>query len=170
MASEVERLADMLAGTKELVPWEHGEKVWLYCGKACKEVLHTVMRYGKSKPYALCGHPGCTRSSPNLPKRYRVTQATLEHEAARALPRLLARLAAHDAEVAARARAEVREAIGQRRDWIPCERVPELQAQALREAADDPVVIAWGAAKRLRYLADALAASQGAGESGEGER
>lgn len=93
----VARLRDLLAGTTEVKPYAHGETVYLYCGKACKTVTHTVMVRPNShmtvdlspeKQYALCGTYGCT-SMPKPPVRYRVTEQELAAATIRALPMLL---------------------------------------------------------------------------------
>lgn len=96
-------LRDLIAGTTEVLPYEHGETVYLYCGKACRNVAHTVMvrpnsnmteDLPPSKQYAMCSTYGCM-SMPKPPVRYRVTQRRLEQEAALMLPGLPAALAAH---------------------------------------------------------------------------
>lgn len=93
----VARLRDLIAGTTEVKPYQHGEEVYLYCGKAGKSVEHTVMVRPNShmtedlppeKQYCLCSTRGCM-GMPRPPVRYRVTRGVLEYEAAKALPALL---------------------------------------------------------------------------------
>lgn len=90
-----DRLADLLAGSKELVPYKHGDDVVVYCGKACREVVQHV-RLSNSNGTALvvfCSTAGCMRDHGGLaalPKRYRVPTWELQEQAVKALPRLLA--------------------------------------------------------------------------------
>lgn len=91
------RLRDLLAGTTEVKPYVQGETVDLYCGKAGKNVAHSVMVRPNSnmtedlppdRQYAMCDTYGCM-SMPKPPVRYRVTRQQLESAARLALPQLL---------------------------------------------------------------------------------
>jgi hypothetical protein len=90
------KLLDLLAGTTEVVPYGHGEKVWLYCGKACRKVEHTVTKYGDNEARALCGYGGCTSTVPELPTRHRVTEQQFERAAAAFVRALVSRATAAD--------------------------------------------------------------------------
>jgi hypothetical protein len=88
-SAKAKRLRSLLTAMKTEKPYKDGETVYLYCGKACKYVKHTVLRYGDSAPFALCDHPGCSRAAPLLPKRYQETEVNVAYAALAALPDLL---------------------------------------------------------------------------------
>lgn len=93
-----ERLLDLLAGSTEVVPYEHGDDVTVYCGKACGPVVGHVRVLNHNDPtkrlMVHCSTRGCSGTGHSdvarLPKRYRVSREQLAAEAVSALPELLA--------------------------------------------------------------------------------
>lgn len=94
-SSELALLADLLAGSKEVVPYQHGDDVAMYCGKACKVAIQRVRALNHNDPQGRlsvhCSTRGCScrYKVSDLPKRYRVTQEELADAAVKALPRLI---------------------------------------------------------------------------------
>lgn len=93
----IETLADLLSGTKELIPYVGGEDIGFYCGKAGRIVTHHVRVGNHNDPkrtlHVFCTTYGCMQDIKvsALPKRYRVTEAEFEHAAARFVRSLVAR-------------------------------------------------------------------------------